>query len=174
LDPASIAHLAKGQDSGSVRRVLGDPHRIDKGANGKILEIYETDEGIVRANGRSRVLEMRTLHVLYDASGSLEKFAHHTNRMPAVAGTKWRAGVFLSDDDLVRIVKDATTAAELVEYFGPPTGRGLNLNGDEYLTWEYQEGRGVFRKGRQVNVVINMNSVVTGIYTREITPEKGL
>jgi hypothetical protein len=32
----------------------------------------------------------------------------------------------------------------------------------------------VFRKGRQVNVVINMNSVVTGIYTREITPEKDL
>jgi|SRR5687768_4472396 len=174
LNPSLIARLEKGQESGDVRALFGSPDRVEKGENGKTLEVYETDTSTVRDDLTSRVLEYRALHVLYDASGALEKFAHYTNRITGKPGTKWRAGIYLSDDDLLRIVKDATTAEELVEYFGPPTSRWLSVFGENYLIWQYQEGRGTFRKTRRVSVAVDTNSVVRGIFTRDISPEKDL
>ncbi|HEX7860133.1 MAG TPA: hypothetical protein VF773_07410 [Verrucomicrobiae bacterium] len=119
----------------------------------------------------SKTFEVRSVDVLYSPAGTVEEFLYNADTIVGKTGRSWRLGSFISDDDLERVVKNATTAEELTEYFGPPNRRGLNLSGDVFLGWEYQEGRGSLRKARQVNFVIDTNSVVIGIYKRDYSPE---
>lgn len=169
---SSIQKLEKGQTSADVRVLVGTPDTVQKGINGKTLEVYTTSPRVKDEEENSRVLEAQALYVLYDASGGLERFVHYTNQITGRPGTKYRAGTFVSDAELERIVKDATTVDELIEYFGPPTERGLTVFGDNFPSWEYFEGRGSFRKGRRLNVVVDSNSVVTAFSTRDISPDK--
>lgn len=158
--------------SEEVRARVGTPEEVHRSPFGKILEMYSEqdviDQGSVLTAGK---LELRSLHVLYDAEGRVEKVIFHEDISPMASGRGWRAGRFISDEEVERIVKDATTREELYEYFGPPTVRGINVDGHDYLSWQFLEGRGAMGVRRTLHVILDENSIVRAFQLRDSSSE---
>lgn len=159
----AIQQLKTGHTSQQVRKLFGAPHATQDGSGGNRLELYSTP--VRNAKGGS-LIETEVLYVLYNPAGEVEKIAHFTNQISRLPGAKQRLGTFIPDDDLERIVRDATTVDDLIDYYGPPTQRGIIITGYDFVMWEYIEPR----RTRELKVIVDTNSVVRSFSTRDIPP----
>src|SRR5216684_2514977 len=89
LESTTINELRKGQTEAEVRRLFGAPKRSDTSANGKTLDVFFvifpkfTTAPSMRS--RVRVLEVRSLHVLYDNQGRVDKFTYYVGESKSLA-----------------------------------------------------------------------------------------
>jgi outer membrane protein assembly factor BamE (lipoprotein component of BamABCDE complex) len=173
LDPDSIARqLQKGQTQDEVRRVFGQPTSSEAGSNGKRLDVYRTVFRRGAAEAPSRILEVRSLNVLYDSQGRVEDFSYHTGQAKAVGNPttqQWQAGRWLGPDQINKIQRGKTSREELIRLFGPATTEGLNVNGQRMMLWFFiqSERRGAV-SGQQLAVLLDSKAVTQDFGVREL------
>jgi outer membrane protein assembly factor BamE (lipoprotein component of BamABCDE complex) len=167
LESTAVNELRKGQTEAEVRHLFGAPKRSDTSANGKTLDVFFvifprfTTAPSIRS--RVRVLEVRSLHVLYDNQGRVDKFTFYVGESKSLAGPgrDWRAGRWLDQNQVSNIKRGITSRSDLVAMLGPATVQGLNVYGVEVWSWLFVEGRaGTQTKGRELLVTWDEKSRV--------------
>jgi outer membrane protein assembly factor BamE (lipoprotein component of BamABCDE complex) len=122
---------------------------------------------------RMTTLEVRSLFVLYDTAGRVEKFTHHIGESKgfAVAGNEtWRSGKPLSMEKIRKIEQGTTTKDELIEMFGRPTIEGFDVYGLTVMSWIYAEGRNAsLTVGQELVVRVDVE-VVADLALRNLRP----
>lgn len=165
LDQSVVTEqLHDGESRDEVRRVFGAPQKSEKGSNGEILDEYVLRFAPPGQNpGTWRTIEVRSLSVLYDGQRHVEKFAYHVGAIKTFIigyNERWRTDLWVEPKAVNRIKRGATTKADLIELFGPPTVEGLNIRGQQIASWYYGEGKRGSRQGHEFSVLVNADSVV--------------
>lgn len=172
LDQSVVTErLHEGESRDEVRRDFGPPQRSEKGSNGEFLDDY-----VLRfappgqSAGRWRTIEVRSLSVLYDGQRHVEKFTYHVGAIKAFIigyNERWRTDLWVDPKALGKIKRGATTTADLIELFGPPTVERLNIRGEQIMSWYYGEGKRGIRQGHEFSVLVNADSVVEDYAVRD-------
>jgi hypothetical protein len=169
---AVIASLHKGETQAEVRQLLGQPKRWEGGSNGKSLDVFIT--AFPAFGSAVPKTEVRSVYVLYDASGHLERFTWYAGE-PTDHATRfneqWRSGRPFTSEDLSRIERNVSSRDDLIRLFGPPTSEGLDVYGYKILSWVFLEGHKTSLQGGQELVVrVNAKAVAIDYLLRNIQP----
>ena len=172
LSPSAIEQLRSGQTQEEVRRIFGTPKQSFTGSNGKQLDVFRVflPKGN-RTVGAIRIVEVRSLHVLYDPQDRVEKFMPYVGGLTGFVGSdnNWRSSVALDTAKVNTINRGVTSRMELIEMFGPATIEGLDVMGNQGMWWLFVEGHGLNRNsGREFAVLLDSNSLVRDYSLREI------
>ena len=157
LDRSAVAKLQQGQTRDEVRKVFGSPQREETGASGKSLDFYQVN--FVRGNKAPlRAMIVRTLSVLYDEAGRVERFKNHVGELPIILTRMgWEAGAELDEARVREIERETNSRFQLEAMFGPPTVEWLNCEGEEVMSWCFITGTGGFyRNGHEL--LVNFDS----------------
>lgn len=164
------SQLHPGQTRAEVRKILGKPDRTAGPLKGKSLDVFD----VIRPNMRFPSYEVRSVDVLYDAGGHLEKFTWSSGQITETGYLFigfWRAGLNFTDADLKKIKRNGTTREALITLFGKPTIEGINVYGKKTICWVQLSGDDYFLQiAKELEVALNDNSVVTDYSL--ITPKK--
>ena len=171
---AVVAQLHEGQSQAEVRRLFGLPKRSEVSSAGRQLDRYgvlfprpSTMRGV-------RVVEARSLHILYDAQGRVEKFTYYVGETKSTGSSltgQWQAGQLPTMDKVNQIQRFVTTHDQLVQMFGPATVEGLDVNGNKMVSWFFLRGRkSDFTGGRELVVALDDNQVVVDYRLRNFQP----
>ena len=171
LDRTAVTQLQAGQTQEEVRRIFGTPKQSEVGSNGKRLDIFRVVQRKISAGtSATRVLEMRSLHVLYNPQGQVEDFSYYIGEATGSyrANKEWEAGRRLGPDEANRIKRGVTSRENLVQMFGPATVEGLNVYGNTVMGWFFARGqRGSLTSGRELWVVLDAKSVARDFSLRD-------
>jgi hypothetical protein len=164
LDKGAVnSQLHTGQTQEEVRKVLGRPENTEVSSNGKMLDVFLVVSLPMAYNLPS--LEVRSVYVLYDEKGRLEKFKWSMGRTRTAASSfnqEWRTGRFFTATDLSHIQRHVTTRDGLIQLFGPPTIEGIDAYSDTVMVWLFAQGRETTIDGEgEFEVGLDANSVVT-------------
>jgi outer membrane protein assembly factor BamE (lipoprotein component of BamABCDE complex) len=157
LDRSAVAKLQQGQTRDEVRKVFGPPQREEAGGSGKSLDFYQVN--FVRGNNAPlRAMIVRTLSVLYDKAGRVERFKHHVGELPIILTRMgWEAGAELDEARVREIERETNNRFQLEAMFGSPTVEWLNCEGEEVMSWCFITGtRGFYRSGHEL--LVNFDS----------------
>lgn len=172
LSPSAIEQLRSGQTHEEVRRVFGTPKQSFTGSNGKQLDVFRVflPKGN-RTVGAIRIVEVRSLHVLYDPQDRVEKFMPHVGELTGFVGldNNWKSSVVLDAAKVSTIKRGVTSRMELIQSFGPATIEGLDVAGNPCLIWLFLAGHGLnMDHGRELFVQLDGYSLVGDYSLREV------
>lgn len=170
--PAVSERLHNGESRDDVRRDFGVPQKSEIGSNGKYLDVYVQRIREPQRPRRFGTFDMRSLTVLYDEHGKVEKFAYSAGVINASIGVhkEWQAGERLDLNQVKKIRPGATTREDLIQLLGRPTFEGLNVNGNQEMSWYYEDGKLGFPLGHEFLVVFNSKSTVDFYSFRNYQP----
>ncbi len=151
LDTKSIQQLHEGQSQGEVHAIFGPPLESATGGNGNTLELFQFVSRKSTSGRIHRTAVFRTLHVLYNAQGRVEKYRFHVGELRGNVGRdgKWRMGHPFDPVKLSGIQRGLTTRDELTAWFGPAAVEGLSIDGNPSASWYYGEGATLHETGRR-------------------------
>jgi outer membrane protein assembly factor BamE (lipoprotein component of BamABCDE complex) len=176
LDEKAVQeHVRAGQPRQEVRNTFGLPKRSESGSNGKTLDVYWVV--MPQPAGRRNIVrkeDVRTLHVLYNAQGCVEKFTYHVGQSTSFGSRltqQWQAGNSLALNNVNQIQRGVTTRDQLLQMFGPATMEGLDVYGYKIISWVFAEGgkNGVV-SGRELFVRLEDNLIVRDYLVRDVQP----
>lgn len=150
LDSSLVSQIKEGITTRQeVETLFGPPKETATGANQKTLAYYRFQQayrnpGWVGAyEGHLGSVGIRTLSVLYDNKGTVEKFlASQYNTVVSRDENGISAGRVISEETFAKIIKGITSKGEVIQWLGPPTTEMLTLEGDQSFRWNFA------RKGR--------------------------
>lgn len=171
LNPTAIEQLRSGQTHEEVRKIFGTPKQSLTGSNGKQLDVFQVILPKHTGNaGAIRIVEVRSLHVLYDNQGRVEKFVPYVGEVKGFVGldNNWRSTVVLDAAKVNTIKRGMTSRGDLIQMFGPATIEGLDVMGNQGMRWFFVEGHGLnVNSGREFSVLLDSNSLVRDYSLRE-------
>ena len=131
LESSAVSQLHQGQTQKEVRQIFGKPVESSAVANGNTLDVFQVVFSRKTSNATGRI-EIRSLHVLFNGQGRVEKFYSHIGLMNGYARLhgKWNAGRPFPAEKVNNIQRRLTTHDELIETFGPATIEGLDVQGN--------------------------------------------
>jgi hypothetical protein len=149
LDVAPVKAIQPGNTVAEVEKVFGPAPTKVSGANGKIVSRYiyreiqrSEDSSQYERHWRPGFLLIRTLSILYNSQGLVEKKLHDESVTPIQrTHESVEAGPLLRPDEPASIRKGETTAAELIRRYGEPMMRTLDEQGRTCLYWFYLKDR---------------------------------
>src|SRR5258708_37132031 len=124
LDASAFEDLRNGQMVAEVRQLFGTPKHTDTASSGESLDVFSVifpkPTPGTSMRGNIRVLEVRSLHVLYDAQGRVEKSVHYVGEAKtlSVPGADWRGGRSLGPGKEGSIKRGLTSRPALDAMFG--------------------------------------------------------
>ena len=169
LDRSAIAKLQQGQTRDEVRKVFGSPKQTEMSANGKRLDYYK----VIFVRGAKpplRAFVVRSLDVLYDDAGRVERFKHHVGELP-IRETQmgWEAGVELDEATIREIQREVHGRPHMQATFGPPIIEGLSRDGEDMVSWYFITGnRRGYMTGHELQVKYDTSDRVKDYLFREI------
>ena len=171
LDQSFVSNqLREGQSQAEVRKVFGQPRRMDVGSTGKQLDVFlvsfpKPGQPTSLLGMGLQVMEVRSLYVLYSNQGRVEKFTSYVGEIKGLGprlDEPWQAGYPLATDKINQIQRHVTTREDLIKIFGPATTEGLDVHGDKSMSWLFAEGRNTsLTGGRELSVILDSRSVAT-------------
>ena len=170
LDSSAIGQLHQGQTQEEVRQIFGKPKEYTTGANGNKLDVFQVVFPRKMSDGVGKI-EIRSVHVLYNAQGQVEKFYPYVGVMSGHVShnRKWRAGRPFSAEKLNNIQRRLTTHDELIETFGTAAIEGLDIQGNRGARWYFLEGNGQRgTRSRELAVLFDANLVVRDFLLRDL------
>jgi len=175
LDEKAVQeHVRAGQPRQEVRNTFGLPKRSESGSNGKTLDVFWV---VMPQPGRRNIVHkehVRTLHVLYNAQGCVEKFTYHVGQTASFGSRltqQWQAGNALALNNVNQIQRGVTTRDQLLQMFGPSTVEGLDVYGYKIISWFFAEGgKNGLVSGRELFVRLEDNLIARDYLVRNVQP----
>ena len=170
LDSSAIGQLHQGQTQEEVRQIFGKPKEYTTGANGNKLDVFQVVFSRKMSDGVGKI-EIRSVHILYNAQGQVDKFFPHVGEMKGYIrrNQKWNAGHPFSTEKLNSVQRRLTTHDELIEMFGPAVIEGLDVQGNRGARWYFMEGEAQKEvRRRELSVLFDDNLVVRDFLLRDL------
>ena len=147
LEPSIVKSIREGFTTrDEVHKTLGKPRQEVNGSNQKRLATYQYSrlkpEAAVPTPSalpdKAGTYLLRTFSVLYDEHDTVEQMLFYETSTPLYRqmSTVW-VGQAITDRETARILKGASGEGELESMFGPPTARGLTIEGTPVMAWSY-------------------------------------
>jgi len=171
LDPKLVERIQESaRTRGDIEQLLGRPKATQTGSQGTTLAYYEFQQarknpgwsGVFK--GEAGSILFRTFTVLYH-DDVVAKVLFGQSLTPVKYEERGiSAGRNVTDDGVHKIIKGITSRGELIQWFGSPTLRTLNLQGDVVLCWLYMDKYSKWTSDsqkRDFRVVLDRDDFVT-------------
>jgi hypothetical protein len=177
LEVSAVERIQPGvTTTADVEKMLGRPHEVVTGANGKSVARYYYSRFLLNTDAsHSHVFHnpgdvlYRTLSLLYGRDLVIERKRHDESVTPIRGDERWLTlGPVLNADSLSWIQKGKTRKPELVELerLGEPAAQSFEPEGSDVLVWvsgRQRRDSGLERDWRRLVVTLSRAGVVENL-----------
>jgi len=172
ITPSALSEIVPGQTTrGEIEKHFGRPRRTTSGSSQKTVADYLEQLELLPSGSQEYMITLRSLSVLYDRNGVVEKFVHHESSKPVVRTVHGKAvGSPVPRANWIK--KGETTANDVITLCGPPDFKTLTPGGDLLLGWNYaQQTRGNYTSYgvETFLVLVDENRIVRDYEIRDAT-----